>query len=115
MTSEAEPQDQNSVDRDQLIDSICDDFEAYYTAGERPQIEDFLQRIDGPHKQRLLIELIAIDMHHRRRRGETISAAEYQTRFPGLSTARREATMMALLLDDLCRRLKSAAKLRQPR
>jgi len=66
MTSETEPQDPNSIDRDRLIDSICDDFEACYMASERPQIEALLQRLDGPNKQRLLIELIAIDMHHRR-------------------------------------------------
>ena len=73
--------DSDFLRRDQLIDAICDEFESLYVAGERPQIELFLERVEGDAKQPLLIELLAIEMHHRRRRGEAFDAVEYQRRF----------------------------------
>ena len=86
------PSNQDSLDRDRLIDSICDEFERLYLVGERPQIEAFLDRVDGLTKQSLLYELVAIDMHHRRSRNESIPIAEYQARFPSLSAQRLDAT-----------------------
>jgi len=68
-----------------------------YFAGESPQIEAFLDRVDGPTKQPLLIELLELEIHIRRIRRETIDIAEYQARFPGLSAARLEETLRASL------------------
>ncbi len=33
----------------------------------------------------LLVELVAIELHYRRKNGEAIAFADYQSRFPGLS------------------------------
>ena len=93
MSDEQQPVDQDSIQRDRLIDSICDTFEKMYFAGERPQIEAFLDRVDGPTKQPLLVELLELEIHIRRLRGETIIIAEYQARFPGLSAARLEESL----------------------
>ncbi len=93
MTDAQKPTHPDSLDRDRRIDSICDEFEKLHLTGERPQIEAFLDRVDGPTKQPLLIELIAIDMHCRRSRGESIAIEHYQARFPGLSAERLDATI----------------------
>lgn len=93
MSNEQKHLSDESIQRDRLIDATCDAFEKMYLAGERPQIEAFLDGVDGPTKQPLLIELIELEMHFRRSRGETIAIAEYQARFPGLSAARLDATV----------------------
>ena len=93
MSDEQQPVNQDSIQRDRLIDSICDTFEKMYFAGEPPQIEAFLDRVDGPTKQPLLLELLKLEIHIRRSRGESIAIAEYQSRFPGLSTDRLAATI----------------------
>jgi serine/threonine protein kinase/WD40 repeat protein/Leucine-rich repeat (LRR) protein len=93
MSDEKQPLNQDSIRRDRLIDSICDTFEKMYFAGEHPQIEAFLDRVDGSAKTLLLIELIELEISIRSIRGETIAIAEYQSRFPGLSTDRLEATI----------------------
>ena len=93
MSDNQVPSQPDSLDRDRLIDSICDEFEKLQLAGERPQIEAFLERVDGPTMQPLLIELIALDMQCRRSRGESIAIEHYQDRFPGLSAERLDATI----------------------
>jgi eukaryotic-like serine/threonine-protein kinase len=93
MSNEQKHLNDESIQRDRLIDATCDAFEKMYLDGERPQIEAFLDGVDGPTKQPLLIELIELEMHFRRSRAETIAIAEYQARFPGLSAARLEATV----------------------
>ena len=90
--SETNPEDR-SIDRAKRLDALCDEFESQCSAGDRPSIESFLLRVDGPEKQPLLIELIAIEMHYRRRNSESIALEEYQTRFPGLSVSRLEETI----------------------
>jgi len=90
--SETNPEDR-SIDRAKRVDALCDEFETQCSAGDRPSIESFLLRVDGPEKQPLLIELIAIEIHYRRRNGESIAFSEYQTRFPGLSVSRLEETI----------------------
>jgi hypothetical protein len=72
-----------------------------YFADKHPQIETFLERVDGPTKQPLLVELIELEIHIRRLLGETIPIAEYQARFPGLSAARLEATLRTSSPDPL--------------
>ena len=93
--SDDKPLHRNStIGRAKHVDALCDEFETECAAGNRPSIESFLLRVDGPNKQPLLIELIAIEMHYRRRSGESIVVAEYQTRFPGLSVSRLEETIL---------------------
>jgi tetratricopeptide (TPR) repeat protein len=62
------------------LDRACDRFEAEWRNGARPNIEDYL---DTPraHRSALLGELIVIDLHWRRRRGEQPTLDEYVARF----------------------------------
>jgi hypothetical protein len=75
----------------QLLDRISDHFEASWKAaaapGERPRIEDFLAEVPEPTRAVLLRELIALDLHYRRRAGEDPQAAEYGQRFPSVDVA----------------------------
>ncbi len=75
----------DDLDRDRLIDAICDRFEKDWLKGHRPQIELYLAEVHGALKQMLLVELVAIELHYRRKNGEAIAFADYQSRFPGLS------------------------------
>ena len=90
MSDEKPIQRHSTIGRAKHFDALCDEFETECSAGNRPSIESFLLRVDGPNKQPLLIELIAIEMHYRRRNGESVAVVEYQTRFPGLSVSRLE-------------------------
>lgn len=62
------------------LDRACDRFEAAWRSGATPNIEDYL---DTPraHRSALLGELIVIDLHWRRRRGEQPTPEEYIARF----------------------------------
>ena len=93
MSDEKPFQPDSTIGRARHFDALCDEFESQYSAGNRPGIESFLMRVDGPDKQLLLIELIAIEMHYRRQNGESIAISEYQSRFPGLSASRLEETI----------------------
>jgi serine/threonine-protein kinase len=64
------------------IDRACNRFEAEWTAGRRPLIEDILVDADEPRRGALLRELLASDLECRRRRGESPTRAEYLARFP---------------------------------
>jgi serine/threonine protein kinase len=72
----------------QRIDRICDRFEAACrkarTGGARPQIEDFLPTAPESERLAVLPELIVLEIHHRRQRGEQPAAGDYQSRFPTL-------------------------------
>jgi WD40 repeat protein len=70
----------NDPSHERAIDRICTDFEQAWIAGNRPRIEDYLT--DAVEQDRLLQELIAIEMFHRHRLGETPSLDEYRERFP---------------------------------
>ena len=85
MNEQAPDFDDSTIQRAKHFDALCDEFELQCSGGDRPSIESFLLRVDGPEKQPLPIELIAIEMHCQRKKGESIAFAEYQSRFPGLS------------------------------
>ena len=71
-----------SVTQAEELDRACDRFEAAWRAGERPRIEDHLEGIAEPLRPALAGELIAVELHWRRRRGERPAPAEYRDRFP---------------------------------
>ena len=53
-------------------DRICDRFEDAWLAGRRPRIEDYLGDVpQGRQRDDLLEKLIAVDIFHRRKQGET--------------------------------------------
>lgn len=80
----------DELERIRKIDSICDRFEQDWLSDRRPSIESYLLEVHGVLKQALLVELIAIELHYRRKAGEAIEFAEYHSRFPGLSQEKLE-------------------------
>lgn len=66
----------------QSVDTLCREFEAAWQADKRPDISDFLDRVEDEQKEPLLARLVLLDVVHRRRFGDTPSAAQYKARFP---------------------------------
>ena len=64
------------------IDRICDRFEAAWEAGEPPRIEEVLGQIAEAYRPALLRDLLAAELHGRRRLGEQPTPAEYAARCP---------------------------------
>jgi hypothetical protein len=60
------------------IDRVCDRFEEEWKSGARPQIERYL--VEAPEHARpgLACELLKLDIHYRRERGEHPSPADYK-------------------------------------
>ena len=67
------------------IDRLCTRFEACWVAGERPRIEDFLAEIAEGNRPDALRELVLLDVHYRRRLGESCLAEDYRDRFPDMT------------------------------
>ncbi|OYW18998.1 MAG: hypothetical protein B7Z55_09660, partial [Planctomycetales bacterium 12-60-4] len=76
------------------IDLICDAFEAAFRQGTGPQTEAYVSRLPAPARARLLVELVALDVHLYRELGITLAFDGYLRRFPDyhreLSGLRRE-------------------------
>ncbi|MDR3638192.1 MAG: serine/threonine-protein kinase [Isosphaeraceae bacterium] len=64
------------------IDESCDRFESSWRSGVRPELEAFLDGAQGQARQKLLRELLALDLEFRRGAGEHPDVADYITRFP---------------------------------
>jgi WD40 repeat protein/tRNA A-37 threonylcarbamoyl transferase component Bud32 len=64
------------------IDAVCRRFEDALKAGQWPRLEDFLGQAEGTERLTLLRELLVLELHYRRCRGEQPTTQEYQTRFP---------------------------------
>ena len=97
------PPGQEGVTDSQLwrIDQICDGFETAWKSARRPQIEAFLEVTTGPDRQLLLRELVLLDVHYRRRQGESPGVADYQQRFPELAETWLDAKLNPEPGDDL--------------
>ena len=65
------------------IDSLCSQFETAWTQGQRPDAATFLGEIEGPGRDRLFRELLAIELESRRSEGELPEPREFRERFPG--------------------------------
>jgi serine/threonine-protein kinase len=70
----------------QLVDEVCERFEAAWQSGGRPRLEDCLGEAADPQRTDLLHELILLEVEYRRRQGENPRPDEYQNRFPGLDS-----------------------------
>jgi serine/threonine-protein kinase len=74
-----------------LCNAVCDRFEAAWQAaggsGPHPLIEAFLADVAEPVRAVVLGELILLDVHYRRRLGESLGPADYLKRFPRLDPA----------------------------
>ena len=77
----------DSVSRDQQIDALCDAFESAWVACQRPSIEELLAQADAADRDRLLSEILPIDIVYRLKNGDQPRAAEYLSRFPALDPA----------------------------
>lgn len=64
------------------LNVVCDEFEDELARRGSGTIEDFLERVAEECRPRLLRELLAIDIDHRRNSGESPSAEDYLLRFP---------------------------------
>jgi hypothetical protein len=67
------------------LEEVCCRFEQSWRAGQRPRLEDFLADAEGFERQVRLRELLALDVHYRRRAGEAPTVGDYDTRFPDAS------------------------------
>ena len=72
------------------IDQVCDQFESAAQAGKWPRIEDLVAEFPAPGRTNLLVELVAIEIDLRRRRGEAVDVSEYRRRFPEAATILHE-------------------------
>jgi WD40 repeat protein/tRNA A-37 threonylcarbamoyl transferase component Bud32 len=66
------------------VDEVCDRFEIAWREGRQPRIEDYLGDATEPERSALLRELLLLDIHYRRQRGETPQVEDYGPRFPEL-------------------------------
>jgi serine/threonine protein kinase/Flp pilus assembly protein TadD len=68
------------------LEKICTRFEAAWQAagldGAPPRIDDYVGGVEQPERQALLWELLLLDLHYRRRRGECPDPADYSAHFP---------------------------------
>ncbi len=74
VTSEASP--------DRRIDKICDAYEAVWSKGGRPQINDFLAQCEEVYRAELFYELLLVELEFRRSQGERPTLDEYLRDFP---------------------------------
>lgn len=81
---------------ERLADAACDRFEQAWKSGGRPRVEDALAEYDTRTRDLLIDDLIHIEAHYRRRSGDSPDAAEYQARFPHLTTDRVAAALAGL-------------------
>ncbi|MEZ6068171.1 MAG: serine/threonine-protein kinase [Planctomycetaceae bacterium] len=75
------------IEFEQRIDLICDRFESTWKSGVRPDLQGFFNSDPEVRSEQLLLELLQVDMHYRRRRGEAPDASDYIERFSDYSDA----------------------------
>jgi serine/threonine-protein kinase len=59
------------------IEILCDRFEAEWQAGGHPKIQEYVVEAPEPARHELASELLKLDIHYRRERGDTILAGDY--------------------------------------
>src|SRR5262245_56379438 len=74
--------DQIALDVLLRIDARCVLFEAQWKAGHTPLLIDFLGAAQGEERSALLRELLRVELHYRRRSGETPTPQDYFPAFP---------------------------------
>lgn len=62
--------------------AICDRFENAWKAGHAPQLDDHLNECEPSEQPLLFRELLALDVHYRKKAGQTPSPQEYRDRYP---------------------------------
>jgi hypothetical protein len=78
------------------LDRLCDEFEAAWQQGATPpQIEDFLRRAPAELRDRLLLELLFLDVSYRRARGEQPATTDYKACFLSSLSSWHRSTSLA--------------------
>jgi serine/threonine-protein kinase len=70
------------LEQAQRIHPFCEQFEAQWRAGSRPEIEEYLERTDLHDRAILRRELLFLEIELKLERGEETSLEHYQARFP---------------------------------
>lgn len=65
-----------------LIDRVCDQFETLLHQGARPRIEEYLPLVPNAARDRLLRELVSLEIDILHSPGDTLPFARYYQRFP---------------------------------
>lgn len=66
----------------QQVDRIGDQFDRAWQSPEIPRLEDFLGKTTEPLRSTLLLELLAVELEYRTKRGDLPDFSEYLARFP---------------------------------
>ena len=64
------------------IGRVCDDFDAAWSAGERPHLKDYLERCGLEQRSQAFRQLLEIELEYLDRVEEPARAAAYANRFP---------------------------------
>ena len=72
---------QSHVSATSRIDHVCDEFERAWQSGRPPLIEEILLQAPPAERDRLLEELLEIELEFRQRRGDFLQVEEYRNRF----------------------------------
>lgn len=75
----------------QRLDITCDEFEAEWLDGTRPDLESYIESARVDDRKQLLVELVRMDLEYRRETGELPRADEYVNRFSGYEQEIRSA------------------------
>jgi serine/threonine protein kinase/WD40 repeat protein len=92
---------ERSLAMSERVDQACRQFEDEWNAGHRPKLEDCLAGLDGAERDRLLTELVAIEIELRTLAGERPTATEYESRFPDAQSALSMMFRSALSMESL--------------
>ena len=74
-----------------LEDQVATEFENALIRGEKPSIRKAVECVKPEALKRLLAELVAIEIVHRRRAGDRVDLADYEADFPELCSLTPEA------------------------
>lgn len=76
------PQDHQRLSPADHEDMICDPFDRAWRAGEQPQLEEYLDRVDATQQASLLRDLLEVEIEYRGAKADLLSCSEYELRFP---------------------------------
>ena len=74
-----------------LEDRVATDFENALIRGEKPSIRKAVECLEPEARKRLIPDLVAIEIVHRRRAGDWVDLADYEADFPELGSLTPEA------------------------
>jgi serine/threonine-protein kinase len=67
------------------VEELCERFEGQFRLGASPRIEDYLDLVPEAHRAGLVGELLAIELHWRRRHADDAWLQDYRQRLPDFS------------------------------